>query len=136
MIEFPFERRPSARLGHLLKPIIPVRLVGPARSVNLFMLLDSGADLSMLPYSVGRALGFQLDMTTRSEVQGIGEGAVPYVLAEAQMYIGDILVTARVGWALIEEMPFILGRLDVFSQLAIEFREFDNLIRISVRGEV
>ena len=61
MIEFPFERRQSQRFGTILKPIIPVRISGPARSINIFMLLDSGADLSILPYSVGETLGLQLD---------------------------------------------------------------------------
>ena len=77
MIEFPFERRQSQRFGTILKPIIPVRLSGPVRAVNVFMLVDSGADLSILPYSVGETLGLQLDIGTRNEVQGIGEGAVP-----------------------------------------------------------
>jgi hypothetical protein len=42
------------------------------------MLLDSGADLSILPYSAGETIGLVLDMSTRSEAQGIGEGAVPF----------------------------------------------------------
>jgi len=49
VIEFPFEARQSRKLGQVLKPIIPVRIIGPARAVNLLMLLDSGADLSLLP---------------------------------------------------------------------------------------
>ncbi len=44
MIEFPFEERYSDRLGKILKPIIPVTLNGQTQSVNVFMLLDSGAD--------------------------------------------------------------------------------------------
>lgn len=135
MIEFPFEQRQSWRFGEILKPIIPVRVSGPARTVNLFMLLDSGADLSLLPYSAGETIGLVLDIGTRSEVQGIGEGAVPYVLGEVDLQIGGIVLHARVGWALIEEVPFLLGRLDVFRELAIEFREFENKIVIRHRSE-
>lgn len=135
MIEFPFERRQSRRFGAILKPIIPVRVSGPSRSVNVFMLLDSGADLSILPYSAGETIGLVLDISTRSEVQGIGEGAVPYVLGEVDLQIGGIVLHARVGWSLIEEVPFLLGRLDVFRELAIEFREFDNKIVIRQRNE-
>lgn len=135
MIELPFVRRPSRRFGELLKPIIPVRIAGPGRAINVFMLLDSGADLSMLPYSAGEAIGLRLDMGTRSEVQGIGEGAVPYVLGEVDLGIGGTVLHARVGWAFIEEVPFLLGRLDVFRELAIEFREFENKIVIRHRSE-
>ncbi len=96
-MDFPFVRRPSRRFGKLLKPIIPVRISGPGRAINVFRLLDSGADLSMLPYSVGEAIGLQLDMGTRSEAQGIGEGAVPYILGEVDLQIGASALSARVA---------------------------------------
>ena len=64
----------------ILKPIIPVTIAGQKRSVNILMLLDSGADLSLIPYSVGEAIGLEFDIENRSEVQGIGEGSVPYIL--------------------------------------------------------
>lgn len=135
MIEFPFEARQSRKLGQVLKPIIPVRIIGPARAVNLLMLLDSGADLSLLPYSVGETLGLKLDIATRSEVQGVGEGAVSYVLGEVDLRIGGVELRTRIGWALIEEVPFLLGRLDVFRELSIEFREFENKIVVKHRNE-
>jgi hypothetical protein len=99
------------------------------------MLLDSGADLSILPCSVGETLGLRLDISTKGEVQGIGEGTMPYVLDEIDLQIGGIVLHARIGWALIEEVPFLLGRLDVFRELAIEFREFENKIVIRHRNE-
>ena len=135
MIAFPFVQRRSRRFGDILKPIIPVRISGPARSVNVLMLLDSGADLSILPYAVGETIGLVLDMDTRSEVQGIGEGMVPYVLGEVDLQVGGMALQERVGWALIEEVPFLLGRLDVFRELAIELREFENKIVIRHRSE-
>ena len=49
MIEFPFEKRYSKKLGPILKPYIPLQISGPSRSVNIRMLLDSekGSDPSM-----------------------------------------------------------------------------------------
>jgi predicted metal-dependent HD superfamily phosphohydrolase len=67
-------------------------------------------------------------MSTRSEVQGIGEGTVPYILGRVRIKIENFEIAARIGWALIEEVPFILGRLDVFEALVIEFRQFENRI--------
>ncbi len=92
------------------------------------MLLDSGADLSLIPYSVGETIGLELDIENRSEVQGIGEGSVPYILNEIKLKIETVEISGRVGWALIEEVPFILGRLDVFQNFSIEFRQFENRI--------
>jgi len=128
MIEFPFEKRYSKRLGQILKPIIPVTIAGPKRGLNLFMLLGSGADLSLIPYSVGEAIGLEPDIKKRSEVQGIGEGSVPYIMSQVELQIGNVGIPVRVGWALIEEVPLILGRLDVFSHLSVEFRESEDKI--------
>ena len=95
------------------------------------MLLDSGADLSLIPYSVGETIGLELDFENRSEVQGIGEGSVPYILTKIKLKIEKVEISARVGWALIEEVPFILGRLDLFQKFSIEFREFENKILLN-----
>ena len=100
------------------------------------MLLDSGADISLIPYSVGETIGLHLDMAHRGEIQGIGEGSVPYILSKATFQIGEMEMTARIGWALIEEIPFILGRLDVFQKLSIEFREFENKILLKEPNEI
>ncbi|CAD6494162.1 MAG: hypothetical protein CHKLHMKO_00640 [Candidatus Argoarchaeum ethanivorans] len=64
------------------------------------MLLDSGADISMVPYSIGETIGMVLDITARGEVQGIGEGTVPYVLGWVTFRIENIEIQARIGWAL------------------------------------
>ena len=136
MIELPFKKAYSKKLGEVLKPIVPVTIIGPKQSVNISMLLDSGADLSLIPYAVGETIGLELDMENRSEVQGIGEGRVPYILSQAEIKIGDIETPLRIGWALIEEVPLILGRLDVFQKFSIEFREFENKIILKHQSEL
>ena len=135
MITFPFKKRQSKRLGEVLKPLIPVRLVGPESSETVLMLLDSGADLSLIPYSVGEAIGLEPDMSRRSEIQGVGEGSVPYILSRVQISIGATKVPVRIGWTLIEEVPLLLGRLDVFRHFAIEFRTFENEILLRAQQE-
>ena len=128
MIKFSFKKVVSPKFGEVLKPVIPVTVIGPKRKVKTFMLLDSGADISLIPYSAGEIIGLDLDMTTRSEIQGVGEGSVPYAPSQIKLQIEDIEITIRIGWALIEEVPFILGRLDLFQKFALEFREFENRI--------
>lgn len=128
MTQFPFRKQRSRRLGEVLKPLIPVRLIGPEDSQMILMLLDSGADLSLIPYSVGEAIGLEPDMSRRSEVQGVGEGSVPYILSRVRIGIGEAEVPVRIGWTLIEEVPLLLGRLDVFRRFAVEFREFEDMI--------
>jgi hypothetical protein len=135
MIRFEFQKALSKRFGLILQPIIPITLTGDKRSVDVYAILDSGADISVIPFSVGQTIGLELDLTRRSEVQGIGEGKLPYVLSSAKIRIRDVETTARIGWALIEEVPLILGRLDVFQNFSIEFREFENAIILTHRNE-
>ncbi len=135
MIEFSFKEVVSSKFGRILKPIIPITVIGPARKMKIFALLDSGADISIIPYSAGEIIGLELNMTTRSEIQGIGEGSVPYVVSVVNLQIEDVEIPARIGWALIEEVPFILGRLDIFQNLGVEFREFENRILLKQKDE-
>jgi len=37
------------------------------------------------------------------------------------MWIGEQEVNTRIGWALVEEVPFLLGRLDIFDKFDIKF---------------
>ena len=135
MIEFQFKKVYSKRLGEVLKPIISVTIIGAKESADVFMLLDSGADLSLIPYSVGEAIGLELNMENRGEVQGIGEGSIPYLLSQVRIKIGEVETSIRIGWALIEEVPLILGRLDVFKQFSVDFREFENKIILRHQSE-
>jgi hypothetical protein len=128
MIEFPFKKIFSPKFGEVLKPIIPVTIIGLKKKVNVFMLLDSGADISLIPYSVGKFIGLELNISRRGEIQGIGEGSIPYILSNVKFQIQNNEILVRIGWALIEEVPFIIGRLDVFEKFAVEFREFENKI--------
>lgn len=130
MIEFPFIERDLGFLGKALYPVIPVSIVGPKMIRKSFMYLDSGADISLIPYSVGKAIGLRIDEKNIHELGGIGNGSISYVLSEVKFRLEEIEFEARIGWALIEEVPFILGRLDVFSRFSIEFREFENRILI------
>ena len=135
MFKCTFQKVISPKFGHILLPVIPATIIGPKRKLNTFMLLDSGADFSIIPYSAGKTIGLKLDMKSRSEVHGIGEGSVPYIINRITLQIGNMELSVRIGWALIEEVPFILGRLDIFNKLAIEFREFDNKIILKQPNE-
>ncbi|MCP4662697.1 MAG: hypothetical protein GY856_45470 [bacterium] len=124
----PVREEDFEELGTLLDPIIPVTITGPRRKLKIAMLLDSGADISFIPHSIGKTIDLTLDPENRSEISGIANVSVPYILSKVTLGIGDVDVPARIGWALTEDAPLILGRLDVFDKLAIEFRAFENKI--------
>ena len=93
------------------------------------MYLDSGADISLVPRSFGELL--ELDLSKNiGEIRGIGEAIVPLSLQEVKMKIGQEVVTVKIGVALINEVPYILGRYDLFRRFKITFEEYNKKIAV------
>lgn len=125
---FPFVTATSRRFGRVRRLIIPALLIGPKQSLSFYFVLDSGADISMIPHSVGEALGLSAEGAPRGECKGIGEGLVAYRLCMVRVRFQHIEIPIRIAWSTLEETPLLLGRLDVFDQLDIEFRQRTNAI--------
>ena len=92
-----------------------------------YMLVDSGADITVIPKTLGLDLGFtlpQADDTMVKDFSGFG-GSVPVILKTIDIRIGDVwLKKVTVGWSLSEEQGFlVLGRKDIFDYFDIEFRQ-------------
>lgn len=115
-------------------PTAQVRLLTNEETYLCEMLVDSGADITLIPRRLGEFLGFSLDGEKIREIRGIGEGAIPYTIRTMQIKIGEYFIQARIGITLIEEVPLILGRLDVFDHFNIEFRQKDRLTILRPRS--
>ncbi|MBI2652502.1 hypothetical protein HYX00_03460 [Candidatus Woesearchaeota archaeon] len=86
--------------------------------------MDSGADISLISKSVGDLLGLKIENNDKiTEAKGIGERSVPIIIKKIKMKIGDKLLETRIAWALIEEVPLLLGREDVFNLFDICFKK-------------
>ena len=128
MIRFKYERFTSAS-GEILRPMANLALQANRRKIEVSMCIDSGADISMIPFRLGRALGFQHKSSDKIlEISGVSGGTVPYVIKKARLTMDSEAVSARVAWALIEEVPLLLGRLDVFPRFRIVFDERRELV--------
>ena len=93
------------------------------------MLVDSGADFSVISKKLGEELGFALaDGEQMLLAHGVG-GNVNYVLRHMQMTIESYSFDAPVAW--LQEAGHdeeILGREKVFDLFNIEFRQADEEI--------
>ena len=92
------------------------------------MYIDSGADISLVPLSLGIALGFNEKAEDIKEIKGIAGEAIPYIIKAVTLGFPGYKFKARIGWALIEEVPLLLGRLDVFPKFRIIFDEFEESV--------
>jgi hypothetical protein len=107
-------------IGYVWVPVVRVRLRHGGNALDLDMTVDSGADLTMLPYQVGLNLGFRKGTSRMSRLSGIAGGA-PYLLKKAGLEIATIRLRRCVAWAQTDDVPILLGRCDVFDRPTISF---------------
>jgi len=127
-VRLPFEVVFSPRLGRVKWPRISAMIIGPKASLRAQFLLDSGADVSLIPRSMGQDIGLSIKGAVKCEGRAVGGAFVPYYLCSVQVQIGDLRIPIRVGWSMIDQTRPILGRLDVFELLDIDFRQHTNVM--------
>ena len=84
--------------------------------------IDSGADVTLIPLSLGKLIGLNVDENKIEQIGGI-RGTVPVIYNQAKVKIGGIEMTVNIAWALIEDVPPLLGRRDIFDKFHITFKQ-------------
>ena len=107
-------------------PIIPLRIKGKKRSIKTTAILDSGADLTLIPKDIAKLLGLDLK-GNRENSLGIG-GDVPTIEAKAQIQLGRGSERYRFKIPVLvldtdQSMHILLGRKGFFDKFRITFDE-------------
>jgi hypothetical protein len=112
---FPFVDANPAQPGTSLLPLLPFALSQGSRRMEAVGLLDTGAAVNVLPYSLGEQLGFVWE-----------EQKTPLVLSGnlARLPARGILVTATVAhftpvrlvfaWTQVDDVRLLLGQTNFF----------------------
>jgi hypothetical protein len=113
-------------VGRAWRPLLSVVLAGPKGRSEVQMLVDSGADTSMVPLGVAQAIG--LELTAVDQASGV-TGGFPVFRATVLTEIkhGEKRLPPLVLPALVPTEPGIpamsvLGREVFFSEFDISFR--------------
>ena len=92
-------------------------------------LVDSDADISLIPFEFGQKLGFTLSPgELRQQAVGFG-GTLDLVLRQAVVRIDEVTATIPVAW--VQESTFtdvIIGRAIVFDLFDITFKQAEETI--------
>jgi hypothetical protein len=105
---------------------------------EVLMLVDSGAELSLITLEIGKILGLQVaEREILSNGTGVG-GAIQYVTREIDMTIDGHSFKAPVAWLQtnITDAPLLLGREVVFDLFNIEFIQAEERIEFKWRGDI
>lgn len=123
MIRHKFRQERSS-LGKIYRPVAEVLLEKDDFRVAIPMYIDSGADVSMIPLRFGRALGFKQEKGDMiQEIKGISGAGIPYILKEVILIMNSERLKIKIAWALAEEVPMLMGRLDIFNKFRVIFDE-------------
>ncbi|MBI2675584.1 MAG: hypothetical protein HYX24_03940 [Candidatus Aenigmarchaeota archaeon] len=134
-IEFRYKEEKSRLTGNIFRPIADIELKSKTGEwIECHPYIDSGADISLIPISLGKLLGFEVSREKIQELRGIGEGVVPVIIVTVPVKIGSHEISARIACALIEEVVPLLGRLDLFDKFRIVFEENDRKIIFDWKG--
>ncbi len=127
-IEYQYISFPTLYLGNSLRPVARVRMASATNSVIIDLIVDSGADITLIDADVAQAL--ELTAPTSDEsyaIGGIGSEIAVYY-RQITMTIGEYTFPCRIGVISSSSNTRILGQADVFDQFSIEFRRFESKI--------
>ena len=134
-LTFKYKRVKRANNTEIKSPSIPITIWGEGQRFEFIALLDSGADISVVPREVAELLGLNLKGKIE-EAKGIG-GKVkatqtnmniglgkPHERYELNIPVKIILENKE------EEMPILLGRTGFFDKFIITFNQKEERITI------
>lgn len=119
---FPFLDADPTQPGASLMPLLPLTLTNGTRELTASGLLDTGAAVNVLPYSIGVELGFRWEEQRTSIVLSGNLGRTP---------ARGVIVTARVtpflpvrlafAWSQSDQVRLILGQANFFMEYDVCF---------------
>jgi len=127
MIVFRYKSEKGARQQEVLRPVADVWFKKENDWIECHSYIDSGADVTLIPLSFGELLGFKIGKEEIEEIGGI-RGAVPVIYKNWEIKIGEKVLSILLAWALIEEVPPLLGRADVFDSFEVAFLQKERKI--------
>ncbi len=128
-IIFPYISEKASITPFILRPLARVTMINGAKKITQEMYIDSGADITLIPFSVGSAMGFEIGKAEEiKQIGGVGGSKISVVIRKIPMRIGEKEFECRIAWCLSEDVPMLLGRMDVFREFEILFTEREESV--------
>ena len=128
--QFPYVARESSLGEPSLAPMLELNLIGE-RSVMAFALVDSGAAVNVLPYSLGTQFGLDWERQTQSvELSGNLASVESRVVVLSALVVGFAPVRLAFAWAKTDNVSIILGQVNFFMEFDICFFRSRGLFEV------
>ncbi|MEG3862559.1 retropepsin-like domain-containing protein [Microcoleus sp. herbarium12] len=122
---------------HNWQPNYHVKMKHRDVEISTTMLVDSGAELSLISFKLGQDLGFALADAESSLLAETVGGRVEYVIRNIEMTIDGHGFIAPVAWLQTNTggEQLLLGREVVFDRFNIEFRQAEEQVLFTWRED-
>lgn len=125
IVDFDFKEEDSEIFGKIYRPIATVFLKHTKKNKwrPITMIVDSGADYTLLPFWIAEALGVEIFKDTlKYETGGIGGKETVYFLKkETEAKIGPWKLRIPLGFLKRDNVPPLLGRQKFLENFAVLF---------------
>lgn len=124
-VKFSFEDGGKMHFGPIYRPVAKVSFQSPTLSIwtNVWMIVDTGADFSILPRYVAKDLNISLekDCITDSTIGVGGEQSIYLCKEKVSAKIGDLTRNVPLAFFANDEVPPLLGRCGFLETFDTEF---------------
>lgn len=127
-IQFPYRAEGVARTSNL--PFLPLGLHFGNRSIEVTALLDSGASVNVLPYSLGLELGVNWEGPDLALGGNLSAAPAKGIFLTA--IVGSFSPVRLVfAWTKLDTTPVILGQTNFFQAFNVSFVGAEKTFHIS-----
>ena len=126
-MEFRYRKEYSKTFGEIYRPVAEVVFLNGDKEVREFLYVGSGADITLIPRSIGELLGLVIDNEEIKDMGGVWGSKVPTIIKTLKVRIGDIEFSIKVAWCLVEDVPPLLGRINVFDKFEVKFKQKEKI---------
>lgn len=128
VVSFPFRKENSPIFGKINRPIADVLIKDKKHNLwqPVTMIVDTGADYTLLPLFLAKELGVELTKDCRIVVtQGVGGTSKVYLLkSRIDVRIGELQRRIPLGFLNSDYIPPLLGRQEFFETFKVVFEKF------------
>lgn len=132
IINEPFRKIGKGELGEIQRPFVEVLFFAKGREVWLpvAMLVDSGADYTMLPSSYAELLSIDCNRDcTPIITSGIGGSETVYIYRSQKIKINKWEYAIPIGFLERDSIPPLLGRLHCLEVLEVIFKKHRTILK-------
>ncbi len=111
-------------------PIIQIRLKGPSNQIDVYGLVDSGAEQSVVNAELIDYLGVDTDLAIPMQIIGVGGQESSGLLADLDHQLGRHHWNAPVVFSSAVDSPIILVQAGFFEYFTVSFRRSHRAMEI------